>query len=368
MNLPQLGWRPFFEVHFERYAGQGLAPARVVLEQRERYAVLGDDGELAAEVAGKMRHESRSRADFPTVGDWVAISPRPNEGQATIHARLPRASSFSRKAVLSGGMPDTGGKTDEQVLAANIDTVFLVSGLDSDFNVRRIERYLSVAWDSGATPVIVLNKADLCDDVQTRFDEVASAAVGVSIHAVSAIGRAGLEELRQYLTAGQTAAFLGSSGVGKSTIINSLLGEERLETREVREHDGRGRHTTTHRQMIFLKEGGIVIDTPGMREIQMWSDEDGLSRTFGDVEHLSARCRFRDCRHQNEPGCAVRQALEEGELDARRFDNYLKMQKELAHLARRRNKKAEREVCRAFDKKIRRYHQEMKKLRDKGLA
>ena len=368
MILTELGWSSFFEGSFERYAEEGLAAARVLLEQRERYRVMSKDGEIAAEVSGKMRHESRSRADFPTVGDWVAISSRPDEGQATIHALLPRTSGFSRKAVLSGGMPDTGGKTDEQVLAANIDTVFLVSGLDGDFNVRRIERYLGVAWDSGATPVIVLNKADLCDDVQARLEEVAAGAVGVSIHTVSATGKLGLEELRQYLTTGQTAAFLGSSGVGKSTIINSLLGEERLETQEVREHDGRGRHTTTHRQMIFLEEGGIVIDTPGMREIQMWSDDDGLTKTFGDVEHLSERCRFRDCRHENEPGCAVRQALDKGELDAGRFDNYLKMQKELAHLARRRNKKAQREAYRAFDKKIRRYHQQMKKLRDEGLA
>jgi len=266
---------------------------------------------------------------------------------------------------VSGGMPDTGGKTDEQVLAANVDTVFLVSGLDANFNIRRIERYVTVAYNSSATPVIILNKADLCEDIDDRLAEVESIAVGVDILALSAATGSGLDSLKKYLSVGKTVAFLGSSGVGKSTIINGLLDEERFKTNAVREDDGRGRHTTTHRELVVLPEGGVVIDTPGMREIQLWSDDDGLSRAFDDIESLARHCRFHDCAHTTEPGCAIAAALESGELDASRFNNYLKLQKEIAHLARRQDIKTRRSTERARDKRYRQYFKDLKKVNKK---
>jgi ribosome biogenesis GTPase len=340
MNLENLGWNEFFSRHFENYPDSGLAPARVSCERRNDYMVLCNHGAFTAELSGRMRHMANSLVELPAVGDWVAMRPRLEEKKATIHAVLPRKSSFSRKAILSGGMPDTGGRAEEQVLAANIDTVFIVCGLDNDFNLRRIERYVAIAWGSGTTPVIVLNKVDLCSDVAERIGEVEDVAPGVPAYPVSAVKNEGLEVFQQYLVPGRTAVLLGSSGVGKSTIINSMLGEERLKVRAVRENDGRGRHTTTHREMIFLPGGGIIIDTPGLREIQSWSDEQGVRRTFEDVEALAEQCRFRDCRHEREPGCAVRQAIENGILSAERYRSYVKLRKELDHLTVRKDQRA----------------------------
>jgi len=367
MNISDLGWNDFFRQNFEAFESDDMIPARVCREYKNIYHVVSEAGELTAEVSGRFRHEALSRADFPAVGDWVAITPRSGETRATIHKRLPRQSGFSRKAVLSGGNPDSGGKTDEQVLAANVDTVFLVSGLDGNYNIRRIERYLTVAWDSGAAPVVVLNKADICPDIEAVVDEIDKIAIGVPVLAVSAARDEGMDKIAEHIPAGKTAAFLGSSGVGKSTIINRLLGEERLKTSEVRADDQRGRHTTTHRELLLLPSGGIVIDTPGLREIQLWDDEAGLSRTFADIEELAERCRFRDCRHENEPGCAVREALENGSLDQSRFQNYLKMQKEFKHLKIRKDVKTQRETYRAFDKRIRRVLKEKNELKKKGL-
>ncbi len=343
MNLTELGWNTSFEENFDQFKKQDLEPGRVAREHKRRYLVYSRHGELMSEVSGKMRHRACSRADFPAVGDWVAISVRPQERKATIHALVPRRSCFSRKAVLSGGMPDTGGKTDEQVLAANVDTIFLVSGLDGEFNVRRIERYLTVAWDSGAAPVVVLNKTDVCAEVEARIREVESIAAGVPIHPLSAAKKEGLDALNEYLGMGRTVVFLGSSGVGKSTLINSLLGNERLKIGAVREFDSKGRHITAGREMILLPDGGIVIDTPGMRELAMWGDDEGLKRTFDDIEQLAARCRFRDCTHQHEPGCTVQKALKDGSLDHGRFRSYVKLRKELAYLAVRKDQWARRD-------------------------
>jgi len=367
MNLNELGWNNFFDDNFNRIKIEGQKAARVTGEQRNLYRVMSEDGELTAEVSGKLRYRSQSRADFPAVGDWVVIEPVTDESKAVIRAVLPRKSAFSRKAVLSGGMPDTGGKTDEQILAANIDTVFLVSGLDGDFNIRRIERYVTIAWDSGATPVIVLNKIDLCDDLEATIEQVETVVFGVDILPVSATDGAGLEEINAFLSAGRTAVFLGSSGVGKSSIINALLGEERLKVQAVRDYDKRGRHTTTHREMIVIPGGGIVIDTPGLREIQIWLDEEGIKRTFPDIEALAMQCRFSDCRHQTEPGCAVKAAIKNGELDEGRYNNYLKLQKELEHLARRQNQKEARRSERDFDKRIRQILKERENLKKRGL-
>lgn len=368
MNLEDMGWNEHFSHHFERYKNETLIPARIACEERNLYQIFCESGTMSAEVSGRFRHDAQSRADFPAVGDWVAIAPQVGEQKAIIHAVLPRKSSFSRKAILGGGPKYGEGKTEEQVLAVNIDSVFLVSGLDHDFNLRRIERYLSIAWDSGASPVIVLNKADLHDDIEPFLEQVESVAMSVPTCTVSAKTSDGLDSLTGYVKRGQTVAFLGSSGVGKSSIINALLNEERLKIGELRKSDGRGRHTTTHRELIILPNGGIVIDTPGMREIQIWTDEDGLEKAFGDIEELALQCRFRDCKHESEPGCAIRKAIEKGTLDQKRFRNYLRLQKEIQHLKLRQDQKETRRINREWDKKIRRYHKEMKELRKKGLA
>lgn len=323
IDLTRLGWDARLEQAFAPLAANGLYPGRIVLEHTHIYRVATPGGEVLARVSGRLRHQAATRAEFPTVGDWVAIAPAAHAGDARIMAVLPRRSRFSRRAA--------GDPTEEQVVAANIDTVFLVAGLDGDFNPRRIERYLLVAVESGASPVIVLNKADVAADPETLAASVRVLAGTVPVHVVSCRVPATLEPLREHLGFGQTGALLGSSGVGKSTIVNRLIGHDLLRTQDVRESDSRGRHTSTARQLVLLPGTGVLIDTPGMRELQLWDTGEAIAGAFGDIETLAETCRFRDCRHQQEPGCAVRAAIAAGSLSAGRLDSYHKLQAEQAH-------------------------------------
>jgi len=328
--LQDLGWTDSHTTEFEPHRGAGLLPARVAAQHRGAYVLLTELGELRAELAGRLSHEANGAADLPAVGDWVAAATRPDEGAATIQQVFARRTKFSRKVAMDAA--------EEQVLAANVDAVFLVMSLNEDFNLRRLERYITMAWESGAQPVIVLTKTDLCPDWELRVLEVEAIAFGVPVHAVSTVSGEGLDLVRSHLAPGRTVALLGSSGVGKSTLVNTFAGAELLATREIREDDGEGRHTTTHRQLVLLPGRGLVLDTPGMRELQLW-ESDGISETFADVEELAAQCRFSDCAHGTEPGCAVQAALDAGSLAFERWTSYKKLQRELEHLERRLDKR-----------------------------
>lgn len=319
-NLARYGFADRFAQEATFY--EGLYPARVTEQHRDLYKVVSEMGELQAGVSGNFIYRTNDNSDFPAVGDWVMIDRTDDAaGNAVIHHILRRKSVFERKAAGTGN--------GIQIVAANIDIVFICMSLNADFNLRRIERYLSIAWDSMATPVIVLTKADLCDDLSRRLAEISKVSVGTDVVVCSSIEENGYEEVRSYVEEGKTIAFIGSSGVGKSTLINRLAGLDVMATREIRGDDDKGRHTTTHRQLILLPDGGIVIDTPGMRELQL--DSANLSRAFEDVEELAEQCRYRDCSHTSEPGCAVRKAIEEGELPPERLESYRKLQKEAGY-------------------------------------
>lgn len=337
--LNAYGWDPVFAERFAPFAGQGLQPARVVVEYQHIYRVIAEDGELLATVAGRLRHRASDRLDYPAVGDWVAIRQDPDSDRATIHGVLERKSRFVRKVA--------GSVVAQQVVAANVDVVLLVTALDADFNPRRLERYLVLAHESGARPAIVLSKADLADDVD-EYVRIARSVGGpdVPIHVVSAPRGEGYGALRVYLEPGRTVALLGSSGVGKSTIVNRLAGEELQRTQAVRSTDGRGRHTTTHRQLLLLSDGGLLMDTPGMRELQLWDVDEGVEETFSDVDDLAVACRFPDCEHDREPDCAVLVAVEEGRLATERLENYHKLRRELRALSARQDR-----LNRVFERK-----------------
>ena len=330
-DLTALGWDDTLAEQFEPHATAGLVAGRVAVQHRGAYDVFTELGELRCDVAGRLYDESGSPADLPAVGDWVAVAPRSDEQAGTIQAVLPRRTKFSRKTAWQAA--------EEQVLAANIDVVFIVSSLNEDLNLRRLERYLILARESGAQPVVLLTKSDLATDVAGAPAAVDSIAADVPVVVLSSVSGDGLDAVRSWLRPGVTAALLGSSGVGKSTLVNTFAGEELLATQEIRD-DGQGRHTTTRRELVRLPGGGLVIDTPGMRELQLWVADEALEETFDDVTSLFDQCRFSDCSHDSEPGCAVKAALQDGTLTPERWESYLKLQAELAHLERRLDKRA----------------------------
>jgi ribosome biogenesis GTPase len=349
--LDALGLTAAVEAAFEPFASRGLALGRIVAGHRPRlFRVATAEGERTGEVAGRVRHDASGPQDMPAIGDWVAL--RPREGGGTvIQAVLPRRTAFVRRAAGERSLP--------QVLAANVDTVFLVMGLDADFNPRRLERALVLAWESGAAPVVVLNKADLTPEAEARRAEIARTAPGVPVLVIAAKHGQGLDALAPWLVAGRTVALLGSSGVGKSTIVNRLLGREKQKTQEVRESDRRGRHTTSHRELVPLPGGALLVDTPGLREIQLWSEGSGLEAAFDDLHAIAGGCRFSDCGHRNEPGCAVRAAVAEGRLDPARLESFLKLQAELRALETREDplkRREERSRWKAIHKSLRRDH------------
>jgi ribosome biogenesis GTPase len=333
-TLAALGWTDELEAAFTTHSERGFEPARVVAEHRGGYFVRGVRGDRLASARGKLR-DDELWGGMPAVGDWVAVCDAPGD-RAAIEAVLPRRTKFSRKTPWL--------KAEEHILVANVDTVFLVAGLDHDFNPRRLERYLTAAWDSGADPVVVLTKLDVCDDLR-KLEEAEAVAIGVPVLAVSSVTGHGVDDVRSLLRPARTFALLGSSGAGKSTLVNRLAGRTLMPTGDLR-RDGRGRHTTRHRQLLVLPDGAILVDSPGLRELQVW--EGDVDSAFSDVADLAAQCRFTDCGHETEPGCAVREALEEGALTPERWASYRKLQRELRSIEARSNVRVRRELKRRW--------------------
>lgn len=337
IKMNDYGWNTVHEANWEQLSTdtkiQKCVPGRVTLEHKRMFRVITSEGEWLSVCSGAMKHEAEDRRDFPAVGDWVAVEKMPGEARGIIHAILPRTSLFSRKAA--------GSTVVEQIIAVNVDIVFLVMSMNSDFNIRRLERYLVAAYDSGAHPVVVLTKKDLCDAPSDYIEQAKSITFGTDVYAVNNVTGEGIEALIDLLKDGKTAALLGSSGVGKSSLTNAICGSERMSVQGIRADDDKGRHTTTHRELVSIPSGGVLIDTPGMREFQLWDQHETLDGSFKDIESLAAACKFNDCQHTTEPGCAVQHALATGALPTDRFDSYLKLQKELAFLERKMDRAAQ---------------------------
>ncbi len=345
MSLDHYGWNAFFSEALSELGDRSLEPARIVLASGGSYRLARESGESMGALSGRFRHRLGSGADYPTVGDWVAVDPV----GLRMEELLPRRTKLSRKAA--------GRQTREQVVAANVDVVFATMGLDSDFNPRRLERFLATVWESGAVPVVLLTKLDLCPDVAASIAEIEDVAAGVEVIALCALDGRGIDDLRSRLRPGQTSVLVGSSGVGKSTLINNLLGKETQKTREVRAGDSRGRHATSHRELFMLPSGALLIDSPGVREIQLFGSEESLERAFEDVAAHAAECRFSDCTHRSEPACAVLAAVAEGALSEERLESFRALQKELRYLQVRQDESAQR----AQKQKWRAIHREMRR-------
>jgi ribosome biogenesis GTPase len=355
MSLSRWGWNEYFEAIWKSAERGNTIPARVILQQRKIWTLAGEFGESLAEAAGKLRLAAEEEgADWPAVGDWVAAEVQERGGGALIQGVLPRHSKFARKTA--------GKRLQEQVLAANVDTAFLVSALDGDFNPRRIERYVSQCCESGSKPVVVLNKADVSANAQEKAAEAERIAAGTIVHVVSAKTGQGFDELEKYLGPGQTIVLLGSSGVGKSTMLNRWMGRAIQEVQEVRESDSRGRHTTTARELFALSGGALLIDTPGLRELQLWDASEGIARTFAEIEELGATCRFANCRHEGELGCAIARAVEEGMLESERLESHRKLLKEQEFLHR----KLDPEAALAWKNRVKTLHKEVRKIYKSG--
>jgi ribosome biogenesis GTPase len=349
-ELSDLGFSPFFEEQLQRWNEESIIPARIAAEHRGGYEVWSGLGAGLARLAGRLRHQHDGEA-LPAVGDWVGLKEPPGPKHTSIIDRI-----FARRTMFARGA--AGREARAQIVAANVDLVFVVCGLDEDYNLHRIERYLARIWASGATPAVILNKADLCEDVAARIREVERQCSCTPVHATSGLHAEGLATIRASIQPGCTAAFVGSSGAGKSTLINAMLGEERMPTGGISPHDGRGCHTTTHRQLVMLPEGGLLLDTPGMRELQILDDE-GLGKVFDDIEELLTQCRFSDCQHAHEPGCAVKKAVATGTLAAERLEHYQKLQREAQAYERRHDEHLRRKSERVWGQ----LHDEAARLR-----
>jgi ribosome biogenesis GTPase len=334
-SLEKWGWNSYFEALWSDDERENAVPARVIAQRRKFWRIAGNFGECWGEAAGKLRLNADEGIKWPAVGDWVAAEIGDEKRTARIREVLPRRTRFVRKT--------PGKKIAQQVIAANVDTALLVCALDGDFNPRRVERYLAQCWESGARAVVVLNKADACVDARSKAAEIERIALGAAVCVVSAKTGQGMEEVETFLNRGETLVLLGSSGVGKSTIANRLAGEALQEIQPVREADSRGRHTTSSRTMIALPGGSLLMDTPGLRELQLWEASEGVSAVFADIDELAAQCRFGDCQHEGEPGCAVQAALSAGMLDKGRLENRRKLLREQAFLMRKINPAARHE-------------------------
>lgn len=344
MNLEHLGWNNFFQNQFETINNTSYTPARVIRVGKEIYHLNSTSGKFIGTLSGKLRYSITNIADYPAIGDWVLVKMLNNRTEAVIYHILKRKSCLTRKVPVSGGKKvrdisgrkvTLGGSTEEQVIAANISTIFIVIALDNTFNLKRLERFLLLAYNSGAKPVIILNKIDLCDSIEERVSDIETVAIGVDFHLISAITQEGINELKKYFLCNQTVALFGVSGVGKSTLINSFIQSDLLVTQEVRTNDNKGRHTTTWRELILLPTGGSIIDTPGIRELQIWSNLDNLEEMYDDIYSLTEKCKFNNCSHVTEPNCAIKTALNNGTLSHERFKNFQVMKSEIGYLDKR---------------------------------